>query len=166
MGAGILPVTVYKNKIYFLYGRESVEASSKYDKGKWSDFGGGREKDESAQKTAIREGWEETAGILGNKQDIKNLIKRNLLDKVVYDDGKGIYTVFLVFIPYDKTLPYELRKIYKNALKNEPEKVFAHNGLYEKDKAAWFPLEKLSKQKHRFRKWYRPVVQQTIDLFN
>ena len=124
------------------------------------------EKGESAKKTAEREGWEETAGILGNKQDIKNLIKKNLLDKVVYDDGKGRYTVFLVFIPYDKTLPYKLRKIYKNALKNEPEKVFAHNGLYEKDKAAWFPLEKLSKQKHRFRKWYRPVVQQTIDLFN
>ena len=78
MGAGILPVTVYKNKIYFLYGRESVEASKKYDKGKWSDFGGSREKGESARKTAEREGWEETAGILGNKQDIKNLIKNNI----------------------------------------------------------------------------------------
>ena len=166
MGAGILPVTVYKNKIYFLYGRESVEASRRYDKGKWSDFGGSREKGESARKTAEREGWEETAGILGNKQDIKNLIKRNLLDKVVYNDGKGTYTVFLVMIPYDKTLPYKLRKIYKNALKNEPEKVFAHNGLYEKDKAEWIPLHKLKSRIHTFRKWYRPVVQQTIDLFN
>ena len=75
MCAGILPVTVHKNKIYFLYGRESVDTSSKYEKGKWSDFGGGREKGESARKTAEREGWEETAGILGNKQDIKTIHK-------------------------------------------------------------------------------------------
>ena len=96
MGAGILPVTVYKDKIYFLYGRESVEASSKYDKGKWSDFGGGREKGESAKQTAIREGFEETSGILGSEQDIADMIHKNLLKKLVYNDGKGTYTLFLV----------------------------------------------------------------------
>jgi 8-oxo-dGTP pyrophosphatase MutT (NUDIX family) len=166
MGAGILPVTVYKDKIYFLYGRESVEASSKYDKGKWSDFGGGREKGESAKQTAIREGFEETSGILGSEQDIADMIHKNLLKKLVYNDGKGTYTVFLVLMPYDKTLPDKLKKIYKNALKKEPKKVFAHNGLFEKDRAEWIPLHQLNSRMHTFRRWYKPIVRQTIELFN
>ena len=166
MGAGILPVTVYNNKIYFLYARESVDVKSKAS-GKWSDFGGGTEKNESSKQTAIREGWEETSGILGNKNDIKNLINNNLLDKIDYNgDGKGTYTVYLILIPYDKSLPYKLKKKYKTALKNEPKKVFASNGLYEKDKAQWIPLKNLKNKLGIFRKWYRPIVLQTIELFN
>jgi 8-oxo-dGTP pyrophosphatase MutT (NUDIX family) len=167
MGAGILPVTVYRNKIYLLYGRENVDDKNNKDRGKWSDFGGSTEKGESAFQTAVREGWEETAGILGSKTKIKNLIKYNLLDKISWDkDGKGIYTIFLVLIPYDSSLPKKLDKVYKNALKNEPEKVFAHNGLFEKDKAEWIPLEKLKSRVKTFRKWYQPLVYDTIDFFN
>ena len=167
MGAGILPITVHRNKIYFLYGRENIKNRKNRDRGKWSDFGGSTEKGETAFQTAAREGWEETSGILGSLRRIKSLIKHNLLDKIVYnEDGKGSYTVFLVLIPYNASLPKKLENTFKKALKNEPEKVFAHNGLYEKDKAEWIPLHKLKSRIHTFRKWYRPVVHQTIKLFN
>ncbi len=46
MGAGILPFTIYKGKLLFLFGRENKD---KYDrdmskKGLWSDFGGSKER--------------------------------------------------------------------------------------------------------------------------
>ena len=167
MGAGILPVTVYRNKVYLLYGRENIKNKKNRDRGKWSDFGGATEKGESPFQTAVREGWEETSGILGSKRRIKSLIKYNLLDKVVYNkDGKGIYTIFLVLIPYNASLPKKLEKTFKKALKNEPEKVFAHNGFFEKDKAEWIPLDKLESRIKMFRRWYRPLVRETIELFN
>ena len=118
-------------------------------------------------QTAIREGWEETSGILGSERHIKSLIKHNLLDKIVFnEDGKGWYTTFLILIPYNATFPKKLEKIFKKALKNEPEKVFADNGLFEKDKAEWIPLDKLKSRIKTFRKWYRPMVYKTIELFN
>ena len=55
MGAGILPVSLYKNKLYFLFGQEEQEH-------KWSDFGGGCNTDETPLQTALREGYEELNG--------------------------------------------------------------------------------------------------------
>ena len=69
MGAGILPVTVHRGKVYFLFSREYI--GSKDDGGLWSDFGGSKEKNESFFDTAVREGYEESGGFLGNKSDIK-----------------------------------------------------------------------------------------------
>ena len=37
MGGGILPVAIYKGKIYFLFSREYI--NGKPDGGLWSDFG-------------------------------------------------------------------------------------------------------------------------------
>ena len=54
MGAGILPVAKFKNKIYFLFASELSD-------NKWSDFGGKQEKNETIYNTAIREGYEEFA---------------------------------------------------------------------------------------------------------
>jgi hypothetical protein len=42
----------------------------------WSDFGAGQEKKESPFQTALREGAEELYGFLGNKQQLKTLIKK------------------------------------------------------------------------------------------
>ena len=48
MGGGLLPVTEHDGKIYFLLGRE-------HDEKQWSDFGGGREGNESHYETALRD---------------------------------------------------------------------------------------------------------------
>ena len=68
-GSGILPVAIKNNKLYLLFSREYIY-SSYVDGGKWSDFGGHKEGSESNKETAIREGWEESSGFLGNKIDI------------------------------------------------------------------------------------------------
>ena len=77
MGAGILPVALYKGEVYFLFGRESRHIDHKAS-GLWSDFGGSREKNETYKQTAIREGYEESSGFLGTKKQIENLACLNL----------------------------------------------------------------------------------------
>ena len=58
MGAGILPVTIFKGTVFFLLGRE------KYHNNYWCDFGGSSNINESIYDTAIREGYEELDGFL------------------------------------------------------------------------------------------------------
>ena len=62
MGAGILPVALYRGCIYLLLGQERNDLL-------WSDFGGSTEIKNNTREypfiTAIREGGEELNGILG-----------------------------------------------------------------------------------------------------
>ena len=72
-GAGILPISIKDNQIYFLFGKEN-----KYnDTPGWADFGGGIEKNENVFSSAIREGWEESTSFLGSPQEIKKKILKN-----------------------------------------------------------------------------------------
>ena len=66
MGASILPVTIYKGKLYFLFGKERPNDANPG----WSDFGGGTDAKESYMQTAIREGGEELTGVLGSDSDV------------------------------------------------------------------------------------------------
>ena len=73
-GGGILPFAMHNNRIYFLFSRERKIFNKHRDRGLYSDFGGSQEKNESPQQVAIREGNEESNGILG---DIRDLIKKS-----------------------------------------------------------------------------------------
>jgi len=44
MGGGILPVARHNGQIYLLFSRERIAHNRHRDKGKWSDFGGSKEK--------------------------------------------------------------------------------------------------------------------------
>ena len=70
MGAGILPISFYKNRIYLLFGKENKYA----DTPGWSDFGGGIDNGETAYQTVIREAQEELTGFLGGDKEIKKRI--------------------------------------------------------------------------------------------
>ena len=59
MGASILPVTIHKGKLYFLFGKERAIDENPG----WSDFGGGTDNNETYLQTAVREGGEELTGI-------------------------------------------------------------------------------------------------------
>ena len=87
-----------------------------------------KKKNESYYDTAIREGFEESVGFLGSKNDIKKLIKNKCVKTVTL---KG-YRTFIVYIPYDNTLPKRFRDDFLNIKKNHPEKI-KKNGMYEKD---------------------------------
>ena len=53
VGAGILPVSIYNKKVYFLFGKENKFED--FAPG-WADFGGGQDNQESFLEIAIREG--------------------------------------------------------------------------------------------------------------
>ena len=156
MGAGILPVTVYRNKIYFLFSREYI--GSKDDGGLWSDFGGSKEKNETFYDTAIREGYEESSGFLGNKSDIKKLIKSSFVKTVTLPK---MYRTYIVYIPYDKSLPKRFRDDFLNVKNKNPEKI-AKKGLYEKDMLKWVRFDKLKEFNKEVRPWYRNIVRLII----
>lgn len=54
MGAGILPFTIYKGRVLFLFGRENKDKTADSNKKElWSDFGGSKEGLESYFDTAV-----------------------------------------------------------------------------------------------------------------
>lgn len=155
MGAGILPVAYHNGSIYFLFSREYTK---KID---WRDFGGTTEKNETKKQTAVREAFEESDGILGTQSDIKKLID----EKCFYKVGANSYFVYLVVIPYDKTLPKKFKKRFNTILKTHPEKI-SKDGFYEKDKLLWIKLENLSNHMKKFQPWYRTIVKKIQKAFN
>ena len=154
MGAGILPVTIYRNKIYFLFSREHMGR----DGGMWGEFGGGKEKNETYFETAIRECHEESNGFLGSKKDIKNLIKKKFVKKITLFKK---YRTYIVYIPYDNTLPKRFRKDFLNVKKNNPEKI-CRKGMYEKDMLKWVSFDKLGEFSKKIRPWYRNIIKLII----
>ena len=159
MGAGILPVAFFNGSFYFLFSREyQPKNKNKID---WRDFGGGKENKESKKQTAIREGWEETDGFLGTQQDIKKLIEQ----KTFYTIKTKNYFLYIVNIPYDKSLPKRFKKKFDKIAKSHPEKLAKH-GLYEKDKLKWIRLENIPKNMHKFQPWYKKIVNEIYIAFN
>ena len=75
IGAGILPMAINDGKVYFLFSRERNLGDFK-EKGLWSDFGGKDENGETPMETAIREGYEESSGLLGTIKDVIFLVKK------------------------------------------------------------------------------------------
>ena len=151
-GGGILPFAIHNDKIYFLFSRERLVFNKHRDRGLYSDFGGSQEKNESPRQVAIREGNEESNGILG---DMKKLIKKS--PKYIGDDT---YRIYLVPIPFDKTLPSKFNKEFKRIYTHFPNRVEIDNGLYEKDKLRWIELKKLIKNIKIFRPWYKKYIYQ------
>ena len=155
MGAGILPFTIYKGQLLFLFGRENKDKyhSDISKKCLWSDFGGSKEGNESYKETAIREGFEESSGFFGSKKDIKHLIDKKCLHEIEHHRYKS----FLVYIPYDDKLVSTFRKQFLYLKKNEPE-MYNTKGLYEKDMIKWVPYNKLRNFKHDVRIFYKGII--------
>ena len=163
MGAGFLPVAIKNNTFYFLFSREMILEGK--DAGKWSDFGGSKENNETRYETAIREGWEESTGFFGDKDDIKNLIKHKTLKKITVNK----YTTYIVLVNYDDKLPKKFRKKYLKKLQEDRDFVLKHNGFYEKDMVKWVRLDKLQhyiNKKTFFRRFYNKVVIQILKAFS
>ena len=93
VAGSLLPVSFNeKNELCFLFGKENpMENSAKG----YSDFGGSLEKGETPLQTALREGVEELTGFLGNKQDIRKLIKKN---EGHYDITFNTYNIHIFYI--------------------------------------------------------------------
>tara|TARA_Y100000817_G_C16543002_1_gene405336 strand:- start:72 stop:542 length:471 start_codon:yes stop_codon:yes gene_type:complete len=150
MGAGIIPVAFHKNKIFLLFGKE-------FEDGKWSDFGGGTEKNETPLKTAIREGCEELSGFLGCNAVLARRVKENkLLDLKV-----STYHTYLFEIDYDTKLPIYYNNNFQFIRKNFPT-ALNMNGMFEKSEIRWFNINELRSNLNMFRPWYRNVIHAII----
>ena len=147
MGAGILPVAIYKKKVYFLFGKEVED-------GKWGDFGGGTEPNESKFKTAIREGYEELDGFLGSQHHVKELVNSNYITSIEHLS----YKVILFKLEYDNHLPIYFKNHHQFIKKHFPDEIKKNNGLFEKSEISWWSLEDIKKGKYKFHKFYRPIL--------
>ena len=164
MGAGILPTTIYNNKIYFLFGKENS-----YDETPgWSDFAGGQEANETPLETAIREGAEELTGFLGSAKDVKELLHRHGNYVIEYDN----YHTHLFPMEWDPHLPtyfnnnrrfldskLNLRKLNKGV------------NIFEKQEIRWVPIDQMNRMRSQYRPFYRHIVdeiwshRENIDTF-
>ena len=139
MGAGILPVALYRGTLFILLGQE------RHSNYKWCDFGGTPHKGEKPFKTAIREGTEELNGFFGTEEELEKDVNSNMLMSIYYDK----YTSYVYRVKYDRNLPTYFNNNNKFIEKNAPDIVDTHhNGLYEKKTINWFSVNKFRNSKY------------------
>ena len=155
MGASILPVTIYKGKIYFLFGKER-----EFDENPgWSDFGGGTDNNESFLETAIREGGEELTGFLGSSADIKQMLSKYGTFTVDYKStGYSIYRVHIFPMAYDHLLPHYYNNNQQFLQKRLNRKIIKDAKIFEKTEIRWICFDEIIKMKKEFRSFYQNIV--------
>lgn len=152
MGAGILPITLFKGTLYLLLGQERHDHL-------WSDFGGSSNKREPPFKTAIREGAEELNGFLGNEKKLSQLVSKNKLLTIKHEH----YTSYVFHTSYNKDLPTFFSNVNNFAETHLKDKIDAnHNGLFEKTNIEWFSINKFKNAKTnaniKIREFYLPII--------
>jgi 8-oxo-dGTP pyrophosphatase MutT (NUDIX family) len=152
-GSSLLPATIHKGKIYFLFGKEcEMEDSAKG----FSDFGGGIEKGDPIYESALREGAEELTGFLGDANQLRKYIKTH---KGTYNiNHKNEYHVHIFFLPYDPNLPTYFNNNHYFLWKNMDKKYLNKTKLFEKIEIDWFSLEDIQKRRSEFRSFYQEIT--------
>jgi 8-oxo-dGTP pyrophosphatase MutT (NUDIX family) len=151
-GSSVLPVTVHRGKLVFLFGKENPKENGA--KG-FSDFGGGVEKGESIYETALREGGEELTGFLGDGKNLRKLIKRN---GGHFDVSHGDYHVHLFYIPYDPNLVTYYNLNHKFLWERMNRDILNKSKLFEKIEIQWFDVQAAKKRIREFRSFYQHVL--------
>ena len=156
VAGALLPVAFYKNKLYFLFGKENpMEDSSKG----WSDFGGGCEKKETPYQTALREGSEELTGFFGDKNAVDNIVKKS---KGFYTLTHNDYHSHLFLTEYDEKLPFYFNNTHHFLWERMNQKWLNASKLFEKIEIRWFCETELKANRHLFRSFYREIVDKII----
>jgi 8-oxo-dGTP pyrophosphatase MutT (NUDIX family) len=157
VAGSILPVTIHKNKLYFLFGKENpLEDSSKG----WSDFGGGVENGETPYKTAMREGGEELSGFLGDGKNVEKIIKKN---GGIYKLEHEGYNVHMFFLEYDENLPKYYNQNHRFLWERMDKQYLNKTKLFEKIEIAWFSVDDLRRKKKSFRGFYQKIVDRFLE---
>lgn len=157
MGASILPITICNGKILFLFGKErNIDENPG-----WSDFGGGTDNNESYIETASREGAEEITGFLGEKNDIKKMLKKYGTFNIDHLDPSGKYGTYrchICPIKYDEYLTTYYNNNQRFLQKHLSKKIIRDMKIFEKTEIKWFSFEEIEKNKKKFRKFYQNIV--------
>jgi hypothetical protein len=128
--AGVIPYKIVNEEFLVLLGEEG-------DGDGWCGFGGGPEGDETSEETAIREGWEESMGLLGTKERIKISIES--CKWVLIGDKKDGTKSIQYLIEAPDGIETSFNEVLKY-LKYCNQGCFPKTGCYEKSQAKWFKL--------------------------
>lgn len=160
MGAGILPTTIHKGKLYFLFGKEGKQEKSAPG---FSDFGGGTDNNESYLETAIREAGEELTGFIGDDNDVrKMLLKSGTYDIDLDQNGHKPYRMHIFPFEYNDLLPHYYNNNQRFLQKNLPQSVFKTTKIFEKAEIKWVCVDELKKMRPQFRFYFRDIVDDII----
>lgn len=152
MGAGILPTTLYKNKLYFLFGKENKYEISAPG---WCDFGGGTEKGETFMDTKVREGTEELTGFLGSEDELKRKIQEGTYD-IMFNDDK--YQMSIIPLEYDHLLPYYYNNNQRFLQKRLKPNLIKNSRIFEKEEIKWVCIDDIRKMRGEFRHYFQDVT--------
>lgn len=155
MGAGILPATIIKGSVFFLLGRENHDNH-------WSDFGGSSHTGESDYNTAIREGYEELDGLLGNTEQLENIVINNLISL----HCTKRYTTYVFYVQPEILcgIPYYFDNHRKFINSELVIKNYNQDGLFEKNKLKLFTKSDLLLNYNKMRPFYRKIVKQLLEI--
>lgn len=155
MGASVLPATIYKNKLHFLFGKERELDENPG----WSDFGGGTDNNESFMDTAIREAGEELTGFLGDDSDVKKMLDKHGTFHVDFKgDGHAVYRVHIFPMNYDSMLTHYYNNNQRFLQKKLSPKIIRDAKIFEKAQIKWISVDDLEKMSKEFRKFYQNVL--------
>lgn len=155
-GSSILPVSLHKGELYFLFGKENdLEDSAKG----FSDFGGGVDTKESLLDAAYREGSEELTGFLGDSEELKIRIKKQ---GGVFPISHKNYHVHIFYIEYDSKLPLYYNNNHKFLWSKMNKNMLNKTKLFEKIEIQWFNANSIKKRIKEFRPFYRDIVKNII----
>ena len=149
MGAGILPVSIHKGKLYFLFGKENKYA----DTPGWSDFGGGIDAGETPLTTVIRESQEELTGFLGGDREMRTWI-RGGTHKMKFAD----YTMFICPMEYDDKLPIYYNNNQRFLQKKLDPAVIRDTKIFEKSEIKWVAESELRALQPLCRSYFRDTI--------
>lgn len=154
MGAGILPTCIYKNKVYFLFGKEHEYC----DTPGWSDFGGGPDNSETYMQTAIREGGEELTGFLGSDADLSKMLKKGTFNIDYKSNGHSIYRMHIFKMNYDPALPYYYNNNQRFLQSHLDPAIIKKTKIFEKAQIRWICIDELPKMRKEFRSYFQDIV--------
>lgn len=160
MGGSILPVTIYNGRVYLLFGKErDIDENPG-----WSDFGGGRDKNESHFETAAREGSEELTGFLGSSHELVKRMKKYGVYTIDYQsNGYDKYRCHLFPMKYDVQLPYFYNNNQRFLQKKLDPRIIRDSKLFEKTEIRWFSFPDIAKNKSQFRTFYKNIVDNILN---
>jgi len=157
MGAGILPTTIYNNKLYFLFGKENKYEDSAPG---YSDFGGGTDNNESYFETAVREAGEELTGFLGSENDVRKLLNKHGTYNIDHKtEGHSTYRMHIFPMIYNPFLELYYNNNQQFLQKNLPEEVFKTTKIFEKAEIKWICVDEVIKMLPQFRHYFQNIVE-------
>jgi len=152
MGAGILPTTIYKGKLYFLFGKENKYA----DTPGFSDIGGGQDGKENFMEAAIREGTEELTGFLGSEKDLTKMLKKYGTYNIDFNDNK--YRMHIFPMNYGPLLPFYYNNNARFLERKLDPKIIQESKIFEKSEIKWICIDDLQKMRKQFRSYFQPTL--------